>query len=82
MRKAIGRTLPHALRQLYSEVGDGRFGPGAGLFELRRIADVYREMTDEPAGPQNQPWPPNLLPLVDAEPGYDCLDIDSGAMVG
>jgi hypothetical protein len=39
-------------------------------------------MTCEPAGPQNQPWPSSLLPLVDAEPGYDCLDLDSGEMVG
>jgi SMI1 / KNR4 family (SUKH-1) len=80
--EATGRSLPQAVRQLYSEVADGGFGPGDGLFPLERIADEYREMTDEPAGPQNQLWPANLLPLVDGEPGYDCLDMDSGAMVG
>lgn len=79
--KAVGRALPPALRQLYTEVADGGFGPGSGLFDLRRVAGEYDDMTCEPAGPQNQPWPANLLPLLDAEPGYDCLDMDSGEMV-
>ncbi len=79
--KAIGRNLPEALRRLYAEVADGGFGPGGGLFPLERLAAEYHEMTREPAGPQNQPWPANLLPLVDAEPGYDCLDLESGEMV-
>jgi hypothetical protein len=80
--KAIGRSLPPALTQLYIEVADGGFGPGVGLFGLERIAEAYHEMTAEPAGPQNQAWPSNLLPLVDAEPGYDCLDMDGGEIVG
>jgi hypothetical protein len=79
--KAIGRSLPAGLKQLYTEVADGDFGPAGGLFPLARVIDEYRDMTDEPAGPQNQPWPANLLPLIDAEPGYDCLDLDSGEMV-
>ena len=79
--KTLGRSLPSALKQLYAEVADGGFGPGGGLFPLARIAHEYDEMTREPAGPQNQPWPANLLPLVDAEPGYDCLDLDSGEMI-
>ena len=80
--KAIGRNLPAALVQLYTQVADGGFGPGGGLFPLKRIAEEYDDMTCEPAGPQNQPWPANLLPLTDAEPGYDCLDMDSGEMTG
>lgn len=79
--RAIGRALPPGLRQVYAEVGNGEFGPGSGLFPLARMIDEYEEMTREPAGPQNQPWPTNLLPLVDAEPGYDCLDLDSGEMI-
>lgn len=80
--RAIGRTLPEGLKQLYGEIADGGFGPGDGLFPLQRIAQEYDDMTCEPAGPQNQLWPANLLPLVDAEPGYDCLDLDSGEMIG
>jgi len=79
---AIGRSLPHALRQLYSEVADGGFGPGAGFFGLERITEVYGEMMGQPTGPQNHAWPPNLLPLVDSEPGYDCVDVDSGEIIG
>ena len=79
--QAIGRAFPADLRQLYAEIGNGDFGPGGGLFPLARVIDEYEEMTREPAGPQNQLWPANLLPLVDAEPGYDCLDLDSGEMV-
>lgn len=79
--QAVGRSLPAALTQLYREIADGGFGPGGGLFPLARAIDEYREMTSEPAGPQNQPWPTNLLPLIDAEPGYDCIDLDTGAVV-
>ncbi|HEX6661098.1 MAG TPA: SMI1/KNR4 family protein [Sphingomicrobium sp.] len=78
---ALGHALPPGLAQLYREIGDGGFGPGAGLFPLDRIVAEYEEMTGEPAGPQNQSWPTNLLPLIDAEPGYDCLDLDSGQIV-
>jgi len=81
VERAIGRALPPELRQIYAEVANGDFGPGGGLFPLARIIDEYEEMTSEPAGPQNQLWPVNLLPLVDAEPGYDCIDLDSGEMV-
>lgn len=79
---ALGRRLPPALLQLYCDIADGGFGPGGGLFSLERMAHEYRDLTSAPAGPQNQPWPPNLLPLVDTEPGYDCLDLDSGEMIG
>lgn len=80
--KTIGRSLPSVLMQLYMDIANGGFGPGSGLFSLKRIADEYREMTGVSAGPRNQPWPAKLLPLVDAEPGFHCLDIGSGEMVG
>lgn len=79
--QALGRRLPPQLAQLYREIADGGFGPAGGLFPLARIRDEYHEMTREPAGPQNQAWPPQLLPLVDAEPGYDCIDLDSGEII-
>ena len=79
--QTLGRPIPAALRQLYGSIADGGFGPGGGLFPLDRMIAEYEEMTGEPAGPQNQPWPANLLPLIDAEPGYDCLDLDSGEVI-
>ena len=77
---AVGRPLPPPLRQLYA-IADGGFGPGDGLFPLDRMLDEYDDMVREPAGPQNQLWPANLLPLTDRQPGYDCLDLDTGAIV-
>lgn len=79
--QSLGRRLPEELARLYRDIADGGFGPGDGLFPLSRLIDEYEEMTREPAGPQNQLWPANLLPLVDAEPGYDCIDLDTGAIV-
>ena len=79
--RSLGRALPPELSQLYREIADGGFGPGGGLFSLSRVVEEYQDMTREPAGPQNQPWPPNLLPLIDAEPGYDCIDLDTGEIV-
>jgi hypothetical protein len=79
--RALGRPLLPSVSQLYREIADGGFGPGGGLFPLARAVEEYHEMTREPAGPQNQLWPANLLPLTDAEPGYDCIDLDTGAIV-
>lgn len=76
-QQMLGRPVPASLRQLY-EIADGGFGPGSGLFPLDRALDEYDRLVAEPAGPQNQPWPANLLPLTDAEPGHDCLNLDTG----
>jgi hypothetical protein len=78
---AIRRPLPEGLRRLYAEIADGGFGPGDGLFALDRLAAEYVALTSEPAGPQNQPWPANLLPLIDNQPGYDCLDLEYGEVI-
>ena len=79
--RAIGRSLPLSLAQVCREIADGGFGPGGGLFPLARMIDEYEAMTNEPAGLHSQPWPANLLPLADAEPGYDCIDLDTGAVI-
>ncbi|MEO5937868.1 MAG: hypothetical protein ABIQ43_02535 [Sphingomonas sp.] len=73
--------MPADLKHLYGEVADGGFGPGAGLFSIAQAVEAHREMSDEPAGPQGQEWPAGLCPLVDNEPGYSCIDLDSGEMI-
>jgi len=78
---ALGFALPAQLKQLYAAVGNGGFGPGDGLFSLDGLADQYRDMTDEPAGPMGQAWPANLLPICDQQPGYICLNVDSGKVI-
>jgi hypothetical protein len=74
----LGFALPPGLRQLYLEVGNGGFGPGNAAFELARVATEYRDLTREPAGPEHQLWPERLLPFAEREPGFTCLDCDSG----
>jgi hypothetical protein len=78
---ALGFALPAGLKQLYATIGDGGFGPGDGLFSLAEMVAQYRDMTDEPAGPMGQLWPANLLPLCDQQPGYICLDVESGKVI-
>ena len=78
---ALGFELPAGLRQLYLEIGNGGFGPGDGLYSLTDIAGQYADMTDEPFGPQGQPWPANLLAICHDDPGEICVDRDSGAVI-
>ena len=68
--KRLAFSLPPLLRQVYSEVGNGGFGPGAGLFGLPASA---QDEKDSAVGryfelrrpPSKLPWPPGLLPLCD-----------------
>ncbi|HET7727432.1 MAG TPA: SMI1/KNR4 family protein [Candidatus Limnocylindrales bacterium] len=78
---ALGFALPAPLRQVYLEVGNGGFGPGGGIISAQAAAAAWRSLTDEPAGPADQPWPRYLLPFSDRNPGYDCIDIRNGRIV-
>lgn len=78
--KAVGRSLPGEVRQLYA-IGDGGFGPGNGLLPLAEAVGHYRSFTREPYGPSEEEWPANLLPLFDENPALSCIDLDSGEIV-
>ncbi|WP_418957658.1 hypothetical protein [Streptomyces tritici] len=45
---AIGRRLPALLRHVYTEVGDGGFGPDYGLHRLAQLVELY--------GRERKPW--------------------------
>jgi SMI1 / KNR4 family (SUKH-1) len=77
----LGFALPTTLRRIYADVGDGGFGPGTGLFSLARIVDEYRKLRAERYLPRGPQWPEGLLPLVDRDPGFDCIDAASGHIV-
>jgi hypothetical protein len=77
----LGYRLPAALRRVYLEVADGGFGPGAGLFGLSRIVTVYHEVQDHPVIPAGSSWPPGILPIVDRDPGYDCIEVATGRVL-
>jgi hypothetical protein len=86
LRKAEHRMqvqLPHLLRRLYTEVGNGGFGPGYGLEALAEIIDaydhhlsVYNDTDDEEPG---LPWPKGLMYLGTEGCTYhfylDCRDL-------
>lgn len=76
-----GLRMPEALVSLYTSVANGGFGPGAGLLGLEKIADFYRGLIDQSPGPGGQAWPQNLLPLTWTNPGHECIDIATGAIV-
>jgi len=73
----LGFVLPALLRRLYLEIADGGFGPGSGLLGVQAAAARYLELRREPYGPGGAEWPERLLPLVDQEPGVDCVDAGS-----
>lgn len=78
---AIGEPLPASFRRIYSEVADGGFGPGTGLLGLEAITQTFRELRADPPAPRGLSWPAEMVPLVDAEPGYYCLELPLGRVI-
>lgn len=74
----LGFALPVLLRRLYSEVGNGGFGPGAGLLGVkggytdldgRTLAESYLAL-------RAQGWPMGVLPLCELGDGArSCVDM-------
>jgi len=77
----LGFSLPEPLAQLYLEVADGGFGPGAGLLTLSRLVETYRDLLATPPGEGGQTWPGHLVPMTWTDPGHECLDRQSGRVV-
>ncbi len=76
-----GGRLPDALRRAYLEIADGGFGPGAGLLPIAEVAEIYRAYRSASPGPRGSTWPEGVLPIVDRNPGYDCVDVGSGRIL-
>ena len=74
----LGFDLPDDLKQLYTEIGNGGFGPGDGLAALADVAKRYRELTASPPGENGEKWPERLVPINVTEPGADCYDLETG----
>jgi len=79
--KKLGFALPVPLRQLYAQIADGGFGPGAGIMPLKQVVETYLDLIKNPPGQRGQKWPPHLLPITATDPGHDCIDVNSGAMI-
>jgi hypothetical protein len=77
----LGGRLPLALRRAYREVADGGFGPGGGLLSLAAAMAAYRGLSSEPYLPSGSTWPVGLLPILEAHPGYTCVDVATGQVI-
>jgi SMI1 / KNR4 family (SUKH-1) len=84
--RALGFALPMLLRQVYTQVGNGGFGPAYGLIGIpggatddlgRSIVDLYRDYR----GDCPDTWPEKLLPVCHAGCAhYFCLDCSRKAV--
>lgn len=79
---ALGVALPASLRRVYAEVADGGFGPGEGIVPLSRVVTTYADLR-RPDGrlPRGRSWPVGLLPVVEMDPGYDCVEAATGRVI-
>jgi hypothetical protein len=78
---ALGFSLPEDLKQLYTTIANGGFGPGAGFPPLAALAARYRDFCSEPQGPCDEMWPEHLLPLIPIDIYEDCYDLKTGKIV-
>jgi hypothetical protein len=79
--EALALKLPPFLRQLYLEVGNGGYGPGAGLigieggysdFDGQTLVTTYQRF-------RTGEWPSTLLPLWDwGDTMWSCVDVTEG----
>lgn len=60
----IGLPLPPLLRRLYTEIGDGGFGPGYGLLNLSTSLGSYRGVRKD-GSPRWSSFPPSLFPICE-----------------
>jgi len=78
----LGTRLPPVLRRVYAEVANGGFGPGFGLMSIDAAVETCLAFRSESPGPRRSSWPQQLLPVVGRDPGFDCVDLVDGAVVG
>jgi hypothetical protein len=83
---ALGVRFPPLMRRLYTEVGDGGFGPGDGILGLDGLAREHQSYAVELAVEQEfGVWPAALLPFCQLDQTLiACIDCatPAGAIVG
>jgi hypothetical protein len=82
--KKLGFRLPQLLRRIYTEVGNGGFGPfygfigldgGATLGEGKTLVHLYRDLRNLKSDNQIWKWPDRLLPVCSFGCGdWVCID--------
>jgi hypothetical protein len=77
LESSLGAALPLFLRRVYLEVADGGFGPGGGLMGVAAAGAAYARMREGSELPRGRAWPDALLPVVERDPGFYCVDCSS-----
>ena len=81
--RLTGLKLPPLLRRIYTEVGNGGFGPGYGLIGVsgganddgRTIAELFTEFRRPDEEDPHWAWPEDLLPVCHWGCAiYSCID--------
>jgi hypothetical protein len=78
---SLGFGLPTQLRELYLVVGDGGFGPYAGIRRLTNWAADYAKLRTQVPAERGRDWPEGLLPIVYANGRRVCVERDSGRVL-
>ena len=81
VEQALELTFPPFLARVYTEVADGGFGPGLGLLPLDRVLKETRRLRTGDELPRERRWPTTLMPLVELDPGWTCVDTETGAVI-
>jgi len=76
---ALGASLPPFLRRVYAEVADGGFGPGVGLLGLDAATAAHARMRTGAELPRGRAWPDGLVPVVERDSGFYCVDTTTAA---
>jgi hypothetical protein len=75
----LGFALPPFLRRVYADVADGGFGPGGGLLSVAAAVAASERMRSGDELPRGRAWPVGLLPVVERDPGFYCVDCSTQA---
>lgn len=79
--QALGVAFPPFLVRIYTEVADGGLGPGGGLLPLEALVSETRDLRSGEQLPRGRTWPPTYVPLVHLDPGWTCIDVETGAII-
>jgi hypothetical protein len=69
----LGLAIPETLRRLYTEIGDGGFGPGYGFLKMKKamsprddtVVGLYQAFRDTDPSDPTWKWPEGLLLISD-----------------
>jgi hypothetical protein len=83
VERELGFALPPLLRRVYTEIGDGWFGPGCGLQgavsgHFHEDEDKRQTLAEAYHGNHKNEWPDGLVPLAHWGCGiFSCVDCTS-----